>query len=215
MDVQRLRFLCWDTSTSNCVMATFGADAQGHDSASPVIYASKSYPYAMKHSEHLLEAFEELLAASKWTLRDVTHMGVGMGPGSFTGIRISALVAKIFMDQLRIPAVPICSLEPLLLPIARDHLLAGRESQPCRVDREACRGEIYSLEMNADEVASGVQPQPKLLAGSAPASALDPDCLVACVWAAFLSPGRMVHEPTELHPNYLRETDAERKKRLA
>lgn len=49
-----------------------------------------------KHQENLLPSIEKLLIEAKTTLNKVENIGVVVGPGSFTGIRLGVATAKAF-----------------------------------------------------------------------------------------------------------------------
>ncbi len=49
-----------------------------------------------KHQENLLPAVEKLLVDNKTSLENVDTIGVVIGPGSFTGIRLAVATAKAF-----------------------------------------------------------------------------------------------------------------------
>lgn len=51
----------------------------------------------MKHSENLLPEIEKLLLKSNLTVNALTHVCVNVGPGSFTGLRISIATVKAFL----------------------------------------------------------------------------------------------------------------------
>ncbi len=51
---------------------------------------------ARRHGRDLAPAVGELLAAQSWQPRDVQAVVVGLGPGSYTGLRIGVMSAKTF-----------------------------------------------------------------------------------------------------------------------
>lgn len=65
------------------------------------------------HSEVLNVYVEELLSESNLNLKKIDILAVGVGPGSFTGIRVSLNSAKTFAYSLDKPIVEVNSLENL------------------------------------------------------------------------------------------------------
>lgn len=53
---------------------------------------------AKKHNEILLPLIEEVLKENNITLKDIDELGVVVGPGSFTGIRVGIATIKAFRD---------------------------------------------------------------------------------------------------------------------
>lgn len=62
-------------------------------------------------SQFLFPALLELLQKNKYTPKDLELIGCGIGPGSYTGIRVGAALAQSMAYALRIPLVGISSLE--------------------------------------------------------------------------------------------------------
>lgn len=60
---------------------------------------------ARGQAERLMPLLEELLAEGGASWADLTRIGVGIGPGNFTGIRISVSAARGLALGLGIPAV--------------------------------------------------------------------------------------------------------------
>jgi tRNA threonylcarbamoyladenosine biosynthesis protein TsaB len=60
---------------------------------------------ARGQAERLVPMLEELLAEAGVTWRDLDALGVGIGPGNFTGIRIGVATARGLALGLGIPAV--------------------------------------------------------------------------------------------------------------
>ncbi|SFL45433.1 tRNA (adenosine(37)-N6)-threonylcarbamoyltransferase complex dimerization subunit type 1 TsaB [Shimia aestuarii] len=68
-------------------------------------------------AERLMPLLEELLAEAGVTWQALDAIGVGIGPGNFTGIRISVSCARGLALGLGIPAVGVSTFEAL----SRDH----------------------------------------------------------------------------------------------
>jgi tRNA threonylcarbamoyladenosine biosynthesis protein TsaB len=62
------------------------------------------------HSEVATVELENLLARTKVELREITHLTVNAGPGSFTGLRVGISLVKTLAYSL---ALPVCSLNTL------------------------------------------------------------------------------------------------------
>ncbi len=66
-----------------------------------------------KHNECLLDLIEKILTDSNLTLNNIDCIGVVVGPGSFTGIRVGIATVKAFKMALNIPTYSINNLELL------------------------------------------------------------------------------------------------------
>ena len=88
------------------------------------------------HSERLVPAIEQALAATEIRPEEVTDLVVGSGPGSFTGVRIAASLAKgwTMARQNTLFAYP------SLLAVAAG---SGIEGPVCALF-DARRGEVYA-----------------------------------------------------------------------
>ena len=98
--------LGFDTSAAHCAAALLSG-AQ--------VVASVEEPMAKGQAERLMGLLDEVLAAGGATWSDLTALGVGIGPGNFTGIRISVAAARGLALALNIPAVGVSSLEAAAL----------------------------------------------------------------------------------------------------
>ena len=100
--------LALDTSTNLCSVAVVSGEN--------VIEIQRDLPRA--HNQHILAMVDEALGDR--SLNSVDLIACGVGPGSFTGIRVSVGVAQGLGWSLDIPVVPICSLasqaQSVLLP---------------------------------------------------------------------------------------------------
>ncbi len=58
----------------------------------------KTLDSSMKHSENLLPEIEKLLSLNNLSIKDLDAIAVNIGPGSFTGLRISIATVKAFLN---------------------------------------------------------------------------------------------------------------------
>ena len=65
------------------------------------------------HSVKMLPMVMEMLGDLELALSDIDVFACGIGPGSFTGVRIGAATVRSFCDSLKKPAVAVTSLEAL------------------------------------------------------------------------------------------------------
>lgn len=67
----------------------------------------------LQHSTQLMPAINQIMEASDWKPKDLNQIAVTKGPGSYTGVRIGATIAKTLAWTLNIPLVPVSSLQVL------------------------------------------------------------------------------------------------------
>lgn len=73
----------------------------------------------LQHSTQLMPAVEAVIQKSNWKPADLDQIAVAKGPGSYTGVRIGATIAKTLAWTLKKPLVPISSLKVLAANAAR------------------------------------------------------------------------------------------------
>lgn len=123
--------LCVDTAGPAC---------QAVLSHGEVLLASRSVAMRRGHGEALVVLVEEVLADAKLDYEDVARIGVTVGPGSFTGMRVALAAARAFSATLNAPTVPIGTLEALALS---DRLASGTEA-PRGVSIDARNSLVYA-----------------------------------------------------------------------
>lgn len=94
--------LAFDTSAAHCAAALLLGDR---------IVASRVDEMKRGQAEHLFVMLEEVLSDNGVSWSDLTRIGVGIGPGNFTGIRISVASARGLALSLGIPAIGVSTLE--------------------------------------------------------------------------------------------------------
>ena len=75
-------------------------------------------------AERLMPLLEEVLAEGGATWADLARIGVGIGPGNFTGIRISVSAARGLALSLGIPAVGVSGFEAIAQSAPLGHIPA-------------------------------------------------------------------------------------------
>ncbi|MGX9351219.1 tRNA (adenosine(37)-N6)-threonylcarbamoyltransferase complex dimerization subunit type 1 TsaB [Shimia sp. W99] len=75
-------------------------------------------------AERLMPLLEELLQEAGFGWKDLDNIGVGIGPGNFTGIRISVSTARGLALGLGIPAIGVSTFEATSLDHAEPHVAA-------------------------------------------------------------------------------------------
>ena len=96
--------LGFDTSAAHCAAALLSGDQ---------VLVSHAEEMGRGQAERLVPLLEEVLAAGGATWSDLTRIGVGIGPGNFTGIRISVAAARGLALALGIPAIGISTLDAI------------------------------------------------------------------------------------------------------
>ncbi len=116
--------LAFDTSAAHCAAALL-RDGQ--------IVGARREEMARGQAEALMPLLEGLLLDHRLAWRDLSAIGVGVGPGNFTGIRISVSAARGLALSLGIPAIGVSGFEALAhgrdtdlvtLPAPRDMIYA-------------------------------------------------------------------------------------------
>jgi tRNA threonylcarbamoyladenosine biosynthesis protein TsaB len=94
-----------------------------------------------RHSQELLPELERLLHKSNTTWNDVESIAVGIGPGTFTGLRIGIATARALGQALGVELRPVTSLETLAVGLAGE---AGIEGNPLLALIDARRGQVFA-----------------------------------------------------------------------
>jgi tRNA threonylcarbamoyladenosine biosynthesis protein TsaB len=102
--------LAFDTSAAHCAAALLSGDT---------VLASRSEEMSRGQAERILPLCEELLAQNNLGWADLAAIGVGIGPGNFTGIRISVAAARGLALGLGVPAIGVSTLAAQALDAAR------------------------------------------------------------------------------------------------
>lgn len=98
--------LAIDTAGVDCAAAVFDSDAG-------TILGRVSETIGRGHAERLMAMIDEALAEAGLALGDIERIGVTVGPGSFTGIRVGVAAARGLALALGVECVGVSTLEVL------------------------------------------------------------------------------------------------------
>ncbi len=123
-----MNLLALDTSTQWAALAIARAD--GHCWVSPI-------EPGPRHGRALLPAIRDLLRQSDLNAKDLNAIAVGLGPGSYTGLRIGLTASKVLAYATGCTLLTLDS----LAVIARN---APEEARKVSVIVDAQRGDLYA-----------------------------------------------------------------------
>jgi tRNA threonylcarbamoyladenosine biosynthesis protein TsaB len=121
---RRLVILALDTCLTACSVAVLGGET---------VLAARSEAMPRGHQERLATLVRELMIEAGVAFGDLTRIGVTVGPGSFTGLRVGLAFAKGLSSALAIPCAGVGTLQALAF---------GREGFVAAVI-DARRGQVY------------------------------------------------------------------------
>ena len=190
-----------------------------------------------RHAEQLAPAIRSL---AEWTgvrLDQLAAISVGVGPGLFTGLRVGVTTAKVMAQALRIPVVPVPSLDLVAYPVRHTSrlvvaVLDARRREVFHASYRPVPGGVQrvseyavatpvdlvaQLEAGGEEVllvGDGVAAHAEAFAGLDRVELAGPEFANPSVAALIaLATARVEREefdaPWEVRPLYLRESDAE------
>lgn len=120
------KVLALDTSTSSMALALL------HHKR---IEAQLESMAERNHSLHLVPAMQTMMQERGWAGNDLALIAVGIGPGSYTGVRVAVTAAKTMAWAWDKPVVGVSSL----------HALALSGLETARKDRAACNDDMEKI----------------------------------------------------------------------
>lgn len=134
--------LTFDTSSPQVSVALHDGDD---------VVAEAVSEQSMKHGEQVAPLIERVLGTVGAYRHDLTAIGVGVGPGPFTGLRVGLVTARTLAHVLELPVYGVCSLDVL----AAEAVGTGVVSGPFAVTTDARRREVYLATYDADGARTG------------------------------------------------------------
>jgi len=201
--------LAFDTATPFVSVAL-------HDGEDVAVELRSDRP--MKHGEQLAPLIEQALHQAGIARQDLTGIGVGVGPGPFTGLRVGLVTARTLAYVLEIPVYGVCSLDVLAVEAVDTGAVTAGEFL---VATDARRKEVYvaRYDERGTRLAGPVVDKPAALATDGPVvgegAALYPEAFPhgtgpvapSAGWLARVVTDRRV-ELLDPEPLYLRRPDA-------
>lgn len=135
-----MNILGFDTSSKALTVAC--SNEQG-------LLAETSFLGLLQHSENLFRLMESVLSRTKVQLSCVDCFAIGLGPGSFTGLRIGFSVLKGFLAVEKKPVYGLSSLD--LIAQGVPPLTGGRLTVVVNARRERVYASFYRFENGAFE----------------------------------------------------------------
>lgn len=114
-----MRVLALDTSTEYCSVALWRDGA----------VIERSEFVGQKHSEVLIGMVDALLKDSGLGIRDIDGIAFGMGPGSFTGVRIACGATQGLALGANLPVAGVCTLEALAEASGKLRVIAALDAR--------------------------------------------------------------------------------------
>lgn len=121
--------LALDTASASVSVAV-------HDGTA--VLASRASAPAPRHAELLAPLITEALTEAGVTVRDLSAVAVGVGPGPFTGLRVGLVTARMLGFSLGIPVTGVCSLDAVAAGAVADGVTGD-----LLVATDARRREVY------------------------------------------------------------------------
>ena len=124
-------------------MKILGIDTSGYANAIGVIDGNRilaDYPFAARGGSlrKIIANIDSVLQSANLTLDEIQGLGVGLGPGSWTGIRIGVTVGKILAYSTNKPVVGVPTLEVLA------HNAGNTPSLICPIISTGAKDTVYA-----------------------------------------------------------------------
>ncbi len=116
-----------DTSTECCLVALGEEDE---------LLAESSQIAPRAHQKILLSQLDGLLEKKSLTVKDVSLIVIGQGPGSYTGLRVGFATARALAQALEVPIFAFPSFEAIVAPFFS-------QANPVLIAMDAKRNQIY------------------------------------------------------------------------
>ena len=133
-------YLGIETSSTNCSVGIFKNDE---------LVDSLEVNEGYSHGEVMASMVADLLNTQKVSIKDIKAIGIGKGPGSYTGLRIGVAFAKGLAFSNDIKLIAIDSLRNMAMQVVRDRSLRITNEDLLISLVDARRDEVYLQRFNS------------------------------------------------------------------
>ena len=139
--VGAVMLLAFDTATPLVTVAL-------HDGEDVVCELVSERP--LQHGEQLAPLIDRALRETGLVREDLTAIGVGVGPGPFTGLRVGLVTARTLGYVLEIPVYGVCTLDVLAIEAVDTGAVGNEGDGEFVVATDARRKEVYLATYDGD-----------------------------------------------------------------
>ncbi len=125
-----------DTAATACSVAIW---QQGS------VLARESLPMARGHTEALIPMVQRVLAAAAMGFSKINLVGVTIGPGAFTGLRVGLAAARGIALAANVPCMGVTTLETIATAVQRQK----RDDRVVLIALDTRRGDFYTQAFSA------------------------------------------------------------------
>ncbi len=118
-----MKILGIETSTEYCSLALWQDG----------VVLEKIEHVGQKHSERLISMLDALLQEAGVKLAQLDGIAYGMGPGSFTGVRIACSVTQGLALGANLPVIGICTLQAVAQASGKEKVIASLDARMAEV----------------------------------------------------------------------------------
>ena len=153
------------------------------------------------HAKNIVSKIDEILKKHNTTINELDSIYCGVGPGSYTGVRMAVVVGKMVAVNTSVKLYSISSL----------YLMASGYDGKVLPYIDARRGNSFNALYNNDELAlaEALRPTEDIINSNKDYKPVSED-MIKVNPLKVIAKATIVNNPHGFVPNYLRETEAER-----
>ncbi len=132
------------------------------------ILIEQQFPHGLQHAATILPIIDRLCRDRGWSPRDVEHLYVSIGPGSFTGLRIAITLAKTMALATGVKLVAVPSVEVLIhnAPPEARHVIIALDAKrdqifTARFERQSAGGWVEREAAHLDSLSAMLDRAPR------------------------------------------------------